>query len=103
VAWVDDEASLRDFISLVLVYAPDRFPVEDYLSAGEQLNLDSAFEELRRGLQYARILKKEPARRAAATDLLERSYQAYRRSELAVASTLLREFEACLGYVIEKT
>ncbi|MDT9111095.1 hypothetical protein, partial [Escherichia coli] len=40
----------RDFLSLVIVHAPDDFPVEDYLRPDEQLNLHSAYAELEHGI-----------------------------------------------------
>ncbi len=50
VTWVKDIDSLFDFIGYVVIYAPDRFPVEDYLAPGEQMTLAMAFDELRYGL-----------------------------------------------------
>jgi hypothetical protein len=51
--WVDDFTSLVEFFSMVIVCAPDNFFKEDYLTDDQQLTLDSAFAELRHGVQYA--------------------------------------------------
>ena len=48
--WVRDIPSLYNFIGYVVLGAPDRFPREDYLADGEQMNLTKAFEELRQGV-----------------------------------------------------
>ena len=40
--------SVRDLynhIGYVVLYAPDRFPIEDYLPADEQMTLEKAFEQ----------------------------------------------------------
>lgn len=102
VKWVYDEPSFRDFISIVMFHAPDKFIVENFLAESDQLNLARAFEWLRHGLQYVRVLKNDPARRATATDLLERSYQAYQRGEKYAGWGLLQAFEVCLGYATGK-
>ena len=49
-AWVRDISSLHDFIGYVVLSAPNQFPKEDYLSDAEQMNLERAFDELRRGI-----------------------------------------------------
>jgi hypothetical protein len=51
-AWVRDVSSLYDFIGYVVLGAPDRFPRENYLSEEEQMNLEKAFDELRRGVAF---------------------------------------------------
>ncbi len=48
--WVRDIDSLYDFIGYVVLSAPDRFPKEDYLADHEQMNLEKAFHELRKGI-----------------------------------------------------
>lgn len=50
-AWVRDKNSFWNFIGYVVLRAPDRFPVEDYLKPDEQMNLERAFVELSRGIQ----------------------------------------------------
>jgi hypothetical protein len=60
--WVRDARALYDFIGYVVVYAPDGFPVEDYLQPHEQMTLDLAFDELRHGIGLLQL----PAPRAQA-------------------------------------
>jgi hypothetical protein len=44
-------AELTDFIASVVLRAPDNFLKANYLRSDEQLNLDSAFDEIRQGLE----------------------------------------------------
>ncbi|MGJ7541906.1 hypothetical protein [Variovorax sp. LT1R16] len=93
--WVKNVAGFRDFLSLVIVHAPDDFPEEDYLAPGEQLNLVRAFGELYKGLELVSSsagsnLIDVPALR----DLLDRALVAYRAGEDVKGAHLLQEFEA---------
>jgi hypothetical protein len=40
-------------IAYVAMSAPDDFPIEEYLAPQEQMTLDTAFAQLRRGLPVA--------------------------------------------------
>ena len=48
-AWVYDKESFFDFLGFMIVHAPE-FPEEDFLEPHEQLSLESAFEQLKKGL-----------------------------------------------------
>jgi hypothetical protein len=100
--WVFDEPGLRDLITSVILEAPDRFAVEDYLKPHEQVNLERAFEELRDALQYARALKRHPERLEVATMILDQSYAAYRRRDQYEGSEKLKELQALLGYPVAR-
>ena len=47
---VDD---LWNHIAYVLAYAPDQFPVEDFLADDDQMTFERAFEQLRQGVEIA--------------------------------------------------
>lgn len=47
--WVKDFEGMIDFLSQVIVHAPDNFPKEDYLDEDEQLTLELRF------LNYAKV------------------------------------------------
>ena len=96
--WVWDELGLRDFIVFVMIYAPDRFPVEDYLPAEKQLNLDRAFAELRTGLEYSSVVRKHPTRRQDAEVLLDDAYRALVAGDRRTACGILGELQKLLGY-----
>ena len=85
--WVDSADELFSFIKYVLLYAPNRFPYRDFLT--EQLNLESAFVELRRGLSYL----KAHVPLDVAENLLERSLAAYRSGDEVLGGRLLNEFD----------
>ena len=96
VRWVRDIDSFYDFIGYVVLHAPGRFPVEDYLLPEQQMNLDKAFVELRNGLDIVdpKVADENKKRRLGA--LLEESLAAY-RSELDMKGAhLLQEFEAAI-------
>ncbi|AON56410.1 hypothetical protein [Herbaspirillum seropedicae] len=79
--WVKDYEGMIDFLSLVIVHAPDNFPKEDYLDEDEQLTLETAFSELRQGLQLASA---RLADRSLLADLklgLEDAYSSYKQGD----------------------
>jgi len=91
--WVRDINDLYDFLSLVIVHAPDDFPHEDYLSEEEQLNLDGAFEELRRGV---RLFEREfpgADRERGLNALLEEALSHYRAGDDIKGAHILHQFE----------
>ncbi len=94
--WVKDVDSLYDFIGYVVLRAPDRFPVEDFLQADDQMNLERAFAELRRGLDLLGSDDAASGRMAERTALLEASLEAYRLNDVRKGAHLLQDFEALI-------
>lgn len=91
--WVRDARALYDFIGYVVVYAPDGFPVEDYLQPHEQMTLDLAFDELRHGIGLLQL----PAPRAQALQaLLDTALQHYRSGDDVRGAHVLQDFEQAL-------
>jgi hypothetical protein len=86
----------RDHLGYVVLCAPDEFPVRDYLAPNDQMTLEKAFGQLRRGLPvaYDRIKDKDAIPRAA--ELLEASYEAYKKGDRRAGAFLLQDFEATL-------
>ncbi|KWE78476.1 hypothetical protein [Burkholderia territorii] len=95
-AWVDSFGEFVDFISYVLLSAPDDFPVEDYLSDDEQMNLDKAFDELKGGMRFVeqRIHDKDVVARLHG--LLDASFVAYRADDSTKGAHLLQDFQRLL-------
>jgi len=90
--WVKDANSLYDFIGYVVLYAPDRFPREDYLPEGEQMTLERAFAELNAALAMVESdLPNAPS--SNLRGLLEQSAAAYRSAEPVRGAHLLQDFQ----------
>jgi hypothetical protein len=84
---------LYNFIALVVVCAPDRFPQEDYLTADQQMTLHEAFEKLRGGID---VLYPEPQwaeKRQALRDILRGSLSAYESGDRIEGARLVHEFQ----------
>lgn len=92
--WVKSIPGLRDFLSLVIVHAPDEFPQEDFLKPEEQLNLERAFAELQHGLS---LLVEQKGNARPATQLaaiLDAAYRAYQENDDVRGAHFLQEFES---------
>ena len=86
---IDD---LWEHIAYVILYAPN-FPVEDFLKAEDQMNLDKAFTQLREGVNIAYPEREYAERRTKLNVILDESYQAYRAGEDIKAGHLLNDFQ----------
>lgn len=84
---------IYNHIGYVVLCAPDRFPIEDYLRADEQMNLDRAFEQLQEGVTIAYPDDFHPEKRAPLNSLLEMSLAAYRSGDDVEGVRLLQEFQ----------
>jgi hypothetical protein len=95
-AWVRSVDGLYNFIAYVVGYAPDSFPKEDFLPNGEQMNLQRAFEELRRGV--ALVEKDFPGSDAqrGLNHLLDEAMASYQAGDAQGAVTALHRFEAAI-------
>lgn len=91
--WVNSVDDLQDFISFVILYAPDEFPEEDFLAKNEQLDLTRAFEEIRRGLTFLRDDLDDRVERGALLRMIDESLDAYRKGDAVKGAHLLQAFE----------
>lgn len=85
-----------DFISYVLMNAPDDFPEEDYLQQDEQMNLEKAFDELRSGMPFVEESVTDSATLTQLRALLDASLSAYRLGKSVEGARLLQDFEKLL-------
>jgi recombinational DNA repair protein (RecF pathway) len=92
-SWVKSESGFRDFLSLVIVHAPDEFPEEDFLEPEEQLTLDLAFDELRKGIELLSARRVSPNQKQQLHELLKQAYSNYLNGEDVKAAHLLQELE----------
>ena len=91
---LQDLADFRDQISVVLLCAPDNFQQPSWMPDEDVLDLESAFDSLRFGLEtFANPRMKDPARRDEARRLLEASYEAYKAGEKQKGAHLIQDFE----------
>ncbi|MBZ9665235.1 hypothetical protein H3221_010775 [Pseudomonas sp. LMG 31766] len=91
--WVRDSKTLKDFLSLVIVHAPDDFPEEDYLKADEQLNLERAFAELRKGVTVLASSNSKIEVDSKLNAILDKALLAYRSGDDIQGAHTLHEFE----------
>jgi len=93
-SWVTSIQSFKDFLSLVIVHAPDDFPEEDFLKPQEQLDLESAFVELRHGLTLLANPGVSASSAASLASFLDRALVAYRSGDDIAGAHLLQELES---------
>lgn len=91
--WVYDQESFHDFLGFVAQCAPD-FPEEDFLESDEQLDLVTAFSELRVGLSIVRKDLSEDAL-LEAEQKLEASLTQFKNGNEIAGSRILQELD-CL-------
>ena len=93
-AWVKDINSFYNFIGYVVLCAPDRFPVEDYLPPDQQLNLEKAFVELRKGVDLIDKAVAPAEKRRSLLQLLDQSLASYRSGDDVSGAHLLQDLDA---------
>jgi hypothetical protein len=96
ISWVKSFEGLLDFLSLVIVHAPDEFPKEDYLADDEQLTLELSFEELNQGMQFVKQRINDGNIVMQLQYLLDASLAAYREGDDVKGAHFLQEFEKSL-------
>ncbi|CAN7252209.1 hypothetical protein [Rhizobacter sp. LjRoot28] len=92
-AWIKNLGGFLDFLSLVIVHAPDDFPKEDYLGDDEQLTLERAFLELRDGMQFVAPKVSGGAALNALQAQLNQVLALYRQGDDVKGAHLLQDFE----------
>lgn len=91
--WIENKNDFLDFLSYMVLYAPDRFPEEDYLTSSEQMNLEKAFKMLDKGMLLFRESTYEDGKVSTLQSLLDESKQAYENGDDVKGAHLLQEFE----------
>jgi hypothetical protein len=90
--WVEAYEDIYDFLAHIIVCAPDDFIHADYLSDDQQLNLERAFIELNRGLEFI-VQRHKGIDREALENQLNSALFAYREGNVVQGAHLLQEFE----------
>jgi len=91
-AWVRDSSSFHNFIGYVILTAPT-FPQESILSDDDQLDIDKAFDEIRKGMVMFQASVTDSRKRQKMVTLLDESLAAYRAGDKATGAQLLGDFE----------
>ena len=99
-AWINNINQFIDFLSLVIVHAPDDFPEEDYLAADEQLSLESAYQAIRDGMQYVVPRIPDPAVTDQLSAQLEQSLGWFRQGDAIAGAHLLQDVERTIKQAI---
>jgi hypothetical protein len=94
--WIKNLNGFLDFLSLVIVHAPDGFPKEDYLSDEEQLTLESAFKEIRDGMKFVQPKISNEIVMGALRERLDQALALYRQGDDVKGAHLLQDFEQLL-------
>ncbi|CAD2251748.1 hypothetical protein QSH46_022195 [Xanthomonas arboricola pv. juglandis] len=92
-AWVENIDSLYDFIGVVVLRAPDKFQILDFLPPEEQLNLDRAFDELRRGIDFIEPEMADEKKRKDLASLLDLALTAYKNGDEYRGAHLVQDFQ----------
>ena len=90
--WVRSREDVLNLLSYMILCAPDDFPEEDFLAKDEQMSLEKAFSDLRKGLEL--YVPAEEA--AAAKSLIDESHRAFQQGNDARALKCLRDIQTCL-------
>lgn len=95
-AHVKDIDSLYNFVGYVVLPAPDRFPRRDYLREDEQMTLEKAFEELRRGIDLVNSQSPDLPNADKLSGVLEDALALYRSGEDIRGAHRLNDLEAMI-------
>lgn len=93
---VNDIDSFYDFLGYVVIHAPDRFPIEDYLAFDKQMNLEKAFNELRLGFGLVDRAVADENKLRQLSSLLDEPLLAYRSGNDVKGAHLLQDIEALI-------
>lgn len=91
--WIKNYNGFVNFLSLVIVHAPDGFPKEDYLRDDEQLTLESAFKELKDGMAVVEPRVSDGAVLDTLRGQLDHALAMYRQGDDVKGAHLLQDFE----------
>jgi len=89
-------SNYRDFLSYVIVCAPNDFPEEDYLQPHEQMTLAKAFAELEAKLSVVSERVKGKDVVALLRELLSMAHNSYLHGQDVEGAHMLQEFETII-------
>lgn len=89
---------LKDYSGRVLICSPDRFPVQDWLEAEQQLTFERAFEMFFINVERVFSGDKHKLSRERMLQLLRESYVAYVEGNSSLGARKIREFRVEAGF-----
>lgn len=90
---VESLGDLLNFLSVVVVSAPDRFRKFDFLADEDQMDLSKAFAELEHGMIFVAEKIKDPQMLGRLRGILAASLHAYQSGDQIRGAHLLQDFE----------
>ncbi len=85
-----------DFITLVVLCAPDRFPREEFLKDDDQYDLDKEFRVLRDKFVLVEERVQSAETLSAMRELLDASFNAYRAGDAVKGAHLIQDFRSLI-------
>jgi hypothetical protein len=94
---------LREFIGYVVLYAPAKFPREDFLEDADQMTLDKAFALLRTGIDLVEREVPGVDAKCGLSLLLEESLKSYRLGNRLQAAHQLQAWRTAILKCYKRT
>lgn len=94
--YINKKSDFINFLSVVIVSAPDKFLQFDFIAKGGQMNLARAFYELNEGLRFFKDLNGNGIMLSSVQQLLDKSLRAYRNGDKIEGAHLLQDLEGIL-------
>jgi hypothetical protein len=94
--WVSNFDAFVDFITVIVLCAPDQFPENDFPTEEAQLTLDSAFDELRQGMRFVAERISDDAVLSLLWRYMNVSFEAYKADKITEGALILQKFERIL-------
>lgn len=91
--WVESFEQLYNFLSVVIVSAPNDFQKKDFLPEEDQLNLERAFLELNNGMEFVEKKIDDETVVSKAQSLLDEALEAYKSGNRKKGAFLLQDFD----------
>lgn len=88
--WVENLGELIDFMATVSSCAPDSFPDYDFC---KDLNLETAFDELRRGLKVSEKQIRDPEVIKRGYEIFDKAYEHYKADHIREGNDLMIAFQ----------
>lgn len=88
--WIKSAKDYRDFLSIVMLSAPDDFPSEEYLPESERLTLDNSFGYLLEALDHVDVFSQNKKFKIRLKEMLIAAYEKYKNGDVVDAAKTLQ-------------